>query len=134
MHLHKQPLMPYTMNFKTLLSSIDQIPWTVEEDDNKLVNKRSNEVSLFRHLLKKLLGDNKQKQLTFLEAFLLSQAETTSNKLHVVKASLNIILTPPDFINLKKANRRAYRGVYSLVDRIVSLAAGSSQPQSQLKL
>ena len=133
-HVHKQPLMPYTMDFKTLLSSIDQLTWTVIEDDNKLIQKQSHEVTLFRRLLTKLLGDNKQKQLTFLKAFLLRQADTMSSKLDLVTASLNAINTPPDFMQIKKVNRRAYRGTYSLIDKILPLATGSNEPQSQLKL
>ena len=117
MHVHKLQLMPYTMNFKTLLSSIDKLPWTVKEDGNDSVKKGSQEGTLFRRLLEKLLGNDKQSQLNFL----LHQARVIDRKTFITRA-LKIIPIPPTYSELTKNQRRSFENVYSLV----RIAAGSA--------
>ena len=123
--------------YKTLLQNLEncirKFPGRTSSFRNqskKQKEKISKERDLFRKLTVKFAGTNKDEQF----AFLLSQAETISSKLDVVKASLNLIPKVPDFKELKKTNRKTYRGIYSLIDKIVSLAAGSDQPKNQLKL
>ena len=126
MHLHKRPLMPYTMNFTTLLASIDQLPWIVEEDDNKLISKQSNEEVLFRGLLKKLLGDNKQKQLNFL----MHQARLINRKAYI-NTALRTVSKPPPYSTLTKNQRRPFEHLYSLFENILLIAAGSASEDVQ---
>ena len=129
MHVHKLQLMPYTMNFKTLLSSIDKLPWTVKEDGNDSVKKGSQEGTLFRRLLEKLLGNDKQNQLNFL----MHQAKVIDRKTYITRA-LKTIPKPPTYSELTKNQRRAFEHVYSLVEEVVRIAAGSTSKEDQLKL
>ena len=129
MHVHKLPLMPYTMNFKTLLFSIDKLPWTVEEDDNNLLAKQSHEGILCRRLLEKLLGNSKQKQLTFL----MHQARFINRRTYVTQA-LKTIPILPKYSELTKNERRPFAHVHSLVENVLQIAAGSASKEVQLKL
>ena len=129
MHVHKLQLIPYTMNFKTLLSSIDKLPWTVKEDGNDSVKKGSQEGILFRRLLEKLLGNDKQNQLNFL----MHQARVIDRKTYITRA-LKTIPILPIYSELTKNQRRSFVHVYSLVEKVVRIAAGSTSKEDQLKL
>ena len=117
-------------NLQKLIHKFPGRTGSFRDQSKKKKEKTARERDLFRQLTVKLAGNNKDEQV----AFLLSQAESISSKLEVVKASLNLIPKPPDFMELKKANRRAYSRIFSRIDQILPLVAGSSQPQRQLKL
>ena len=128
-NIHNLLLMPYTMTFKTFLSLIDKLPWIVKEDFNESVKKGSREGILSRRILEKLLGNDKQNQLNFL----MHQAKVIDRKTYITRA-LKTIPKPPTYSELTKNQRRAFEHVYSLVEEVVRIAAGSTSKEDQLKL
>ena len=98
MFVHKQLLLPYTVNFKTLITLIDQLPWNVKEEGTPL----SQETRLLQRLLNKIIGiNNKQNQLKFL----IHRAKAI-NKYSYVQEALKTLTTPPKYSMITKIKRR----------------------------
>ena len=79
--------------------------------------------------LTKKIFSKKNEQVTSL----LSQAQKISSTT-CVQQVLKSIPIPPDYATLDKKQRRNYSHLHNLIDIILPLAAGSSSPESQLKL
>ena len=116
-----------------LKAAIDQIPQRTDsfKTESPRARKRSSKVrELFRKLTKKLAGDSKDDQASFL----IYQAQKLKSKAYVLQESLNTIPTPPDYETLDKKNRQTYNHIYGLIDNVLAKAAGSSSLKSQLKV
>ena len=89
----------------------------------------SRERNLFRQLLAKLAGEDKDEQVEFL----VHHARKISRKTYI-KVVLESIPDPPDYITLEKKHRQTHVSVHSLIDKILRVAAGSENIQSQKKV
>ena len=111
---------------------IDGIPEQVDTFRNQSMSQRkhrSKERSLFRKFLAKLAGPDKEDQV----AFMVYQAQVISSKTYV-KAVLKSIPEIPDYLTLQKKNRPTYAHVHSLIDKILPIAAGSEEINSQKRV
>ena len=111
---------------------IDGIPEQVDTFRNQSMSQRkhrSKERSLFRKFLAKLAGPDKEDQV----AFMVNQAQVISSKTYV-KAVLKSIPEIPDYLTLQKKNRPTYAHVHSLIDKILPIAAGSEEINSQKRV
>ena len=119
-----------------MLSSLKQAIDKIPKQDNPFRNQtaselkhRSKERNLFRKLLAKLAGEDKDEQVEFL----VHHARKISRKTYI-KVVLESIPDPPDYITLEKKHRQTHASVHSLIDKILRVAAGSENIQSQKKV
>ena len=112
-----------------LEEAIDQIPNQDRNQTPRQFRKRAGLRLLFRKLLVKLAGEDKDEQV----AFMVHQARKVSSKTYI-KAVLESIPNQPDYVTLDKKNRPTYFPVRSLLDEILPIAAGTENIPSQKKL
>lgn len=116
----------------SLGKAIDQIPEHTDAFRNqskRFYKARRKERSLFRKLVAKLGGTDKEEQI----AFLIDQARKISSTTYI-KAALKSISPPPDYGTLPKTQRQNYAHLHQLVDQILPIAAGSESTLSQKML
>ena len=121
---------PLTKGFLSSLHKVlDKIPDQVDSFQSLSqyqVEKRSKDRKMFRKLLSKLSGNDKDDQI----AFLINEARTISSQTYV-KVALKSIPRPPDYATLLKKNRQTHARVHQLIDEILPIAAGSTSLISQ---
>ena len=122
-YVHKQPLLPYTMNFKTLDSAIEALSWQVKKNSPDM---KSQETRLSKKLLQKLVGNCEEKQLKFL----MNLARGTNRKTYILEALKQLPIAPP-YDLLTKNERRPYAYIHGLLDNILPIAAGSTSKKVQ---
>ena len=111
---------------------IDQIPEQTDafgDQTETQKRKRTDERRLFRELVSKLAGKDKNEQTKFL----IDQARKISRKTYV-QITLESIPKPPDYAELDKKNRKTYAHVHKLIDKALHIAAGSDSLLSQKKV
>ena len=112
-----------------LKEAIDQIPNHDRNQTPRQLRQRAGLRLLFRKLLVKLAGEDKDDQVSFM----INQSRRVSSKTYV-----NIVLKPipelPDYVALEKKNRPTHSHVHSLIDQILRIAAGSENIESQKKI
>ena len=112
--------------------AIDQIPNQDCPFRNQSWNQlkhRARERHLFRKLVAKLAGEEKDDQV----AFMINQSRRVSRTTYV-KAVLESIPKQPDYDSLEKKNRQTHAHIHRLIDQILRIAAGSENIQSQKKI
>ena len=112
-----------TLMLSYLGQAIDQIPDQIDSfGDQSEVHKRkrSAERKLFRRLVSKLAGNDKEHQT----AFLINQAQKISRTSYV-QVALDSLAKPQDYAELNKKNRKTHAHVHNLIDKILPIAAGS---------
>ena len=119
-----------------MLSSLKQAIDKIPKQDNPFRNQtaselkhRSKERNLFRKLLAKLAGADKDNQV----AFLVTKARRICSKTYM-KVVLESIPNQPDYLTIEKKNRQTFAPVHSLIDEILRIAAGSGNIVSQKKI
>lgn len=121
-----------TLMLSNLGRAIDQIPDQIDSflDQSEIQKRlRSEERKLFRKLVSKLAGNDKDHQT----AFLINQARKISRTTYV-QVALDSVPKLPDYAELEKKNRKTYAHVHNLIDKILPIAAGSGSLQSQRKV
>ena len=98
-YVHKQPLLPYTMDFNALDSAIEALSWQVKEN---CPGMKSQETKLSKKLLEKLVGNCEEKQLTFL----MNLAKGINGKTYILEA-LRTLPIARSYDLLTKNERRA---------------------------
>ena len=116
-----------------MLSSLQQVIKKIPDQLNAFrsqlpnqTTERSKELKLFRALLAKLAGNDKNHQT----AFLVSQAHKICRTTYV-QVALESIPAPPNYATLPKKNRGTYAHVHGLIDKVLPIAAGSTSLNSQ---
>ena len=122
-------------HLKLLTDAINKFPqrtgsFRTESQNTRRLNSHVRLREFFRKLTKKLAGESPDDQASFL----IYQAQKLKGKAYVLQESLNTIPTPPDFETLDKKRRQSYNHIYSLIDKVLAKAAGSSSLKSQLKV
>ena len=111
---------------------IGQIPDRTDAfGDESDIEKRERcpERALFRQLVAKLAGKDKDQQTRFL----ITQARKISRNTYV-QITLESIPKPPDYAELHKKNRKTYAHVHNVIDKVLPIAAGSDSLLSQKKI
>ena len=121
---------------KGVLSSLDKVLDQIPDQTNAFrsqtdyqFKKRFKERMVFRKLLAKLSGNEKDDQIEFL----INEARLISSQTYV-KVTLKSIQKPPDYATLAKRNRQTHAHVHQLIDEILPIAAGSTSLISQMKV
>lgn len=104
-----------------------QVGYNSQSDRQK--RKRNKQHVIFRELLVKLAGSDVSDQIHFL----VDQAKKVSKQTYV-HVTLESVNAPPDFATMDRESRRHFRHLHKLVDTVLPLAAGSTSPESQMKL
>ena len=124
---------PLTMLMLSRLQEvIGQIPDRTDAfgDESDIAKReRCPERALFRQLVAKLAGKDKDQQTRFL----ITQARKISRNTYV-QITLESIPKPPDYAELHIKNRKTYAHVHNLIDKVIPIAAGSDSLLSQKKL
>ena len=119
-------------NLSALEKAIDEIPDQTIAFRNQSqyhYKKRTLERNLFRKLLTKLAGGDKEDKI----AFLVNQAQLISRKTYV-KAVLESIPKQPDYSTLEKKNRPTHAHIHKLIDQLLPIVAGSRDILSQKRV
>ena len=125
-YVHKQPLLPYTMDFNALDSAIEALSWQVKEN---CPGMKSQETKLSKKLLEKLVGNCEEKQLTFL----MNLAKGINGKTNILEA-LRTLPIARSYDLLTKNERRAYAYLHCLVDKVLPIVAGSTSKEVQRQI